>query len=183
MEVATLRITDAGPLRKDSFHDSNGLFLNRPTQMPHIEPGGAAMERQDLVLAALAAGGENASYWPVQVQKLLFLIDREASALVNGPHFDFKPYDYGPFDRAVYLELDSLAAQGLINIQNTGRYRVYSLTPEGYRQGSSNLSQVSLARSYIEQAARWVRSLSFQQLVAAIYRRYPDMKVNSVFRV
>ena len=45
------------------------------------------MERPNLVLAALAAGGENASYWPVQVQKLLFLIDREASALVGGPHF------------------------------------------------------------------------------------------------
>jgi len=27
-----------------------------------------------------------------------------------------------------------------------------------------------------------VLSLNFQQLVAAIYRRYPDMKVNSVFR-
>src|SRR5207248_1751684 len=77
------------------------------------------MERHNLVLAALAAGGENASYWPVQVQKLLFLIDREASALVGGPHFDFKPYDYGPFDRAVYVELDALSAQGFVSTSTT----------------------------------------------------------------
>jgi uncharacterized protein YwgA len=141
------------------------------------------MERQNLVLAALAAGGENASYWPVQVQKLLFLVDREAAALVDGPHFEFKPYDYGPFDRAVYIELEQLSTQGLVEMQNTGRYRVYSLSPKGYRQGVESLRMLSgAARSYIEQAARWVRRLSFQQLVAAIYKRYPDMKVNSVFR-
>jgi uncharacterized protein len=141
------------------------------------------MERRNLVLAALAAGGENASYWPVQVQKLLFLIDREASALVDGPHFEFKPYDYGPFDRAVYVELESLSTQGLVGMQNTGRYRVYSLSPEGYRRGAESLRGLGDAAStYVEQAARWVRSLSFQQLVAAIYNRYPDMKVNSVFR-
>ena len=141
------------------------------------------MERRNLVLAALAAGGENANYWPVHVQKLLFLIDREASALVNGPHFQFKPYDYGPFDRAVYVELQALSTQGLVEIQDTGRYSVYSLSPEGYRQGVARLHELGdSARAYIEQAARWVRSLSFQQLVAAIYNHYPDMKVNSVFR-
>jgi len=141
------------------------------------------MERENLVLAALAAGGENATYWPVQVQKLLFLIDREASALVGGPHFQFAPYDYGPFDRAVYVALDALAARGLVDVQNTGRYRVYSLSPEGFQQGNLNLNGLGgSARTYIEQVARWVRGLSFQQLVAAIYNRYPDMKVNSVFR-
>jgi uncharacterized protein len=141
------------------------------------------MERQNLVLAALAAGGENASYWPVQVQKLLFLIDREASALVDGPHFDFRPYDYGPFDRAVYVGLESLSTQGLVEVQSTGRYRIYSLSPDGYRRGVTHLRGFGDAtRLYIERAARWVRSLSFQQLVAAIYKHYPDMKVNSVFR-
>src|SRR5262245_42134585 len=97
------------------------------------------MERQNLVLAALAGGGENASYQPVQVQKLLFLVDREASALVGGPHFDFIPYDYGPFDQAVYVELGSLSTQGLVEVQSTGRYRIYSLSPDGYRQGVAHL--------------------------------------------
>ena len=51
---------------------------------------------ENLVLAALAAGGENATFSPVQVQKLLFVLDREASPHIDGPHFNFIPYDYGP---------------------------------------------------------------------------------------
>ena len=42
------------------------------------------MDTRDLMLSARAAGGPNAIYNPVQVQKLLFLIDREAASLVGG---------------------------------------------------------------------------------------------------
>ncbi len=69
---------------------------------------GRTMQRRNLILAALAAGGENASFTPAQAQKLFFLIDRKAASLVDGPHFDFQPYDYGPFDKAVYDELARL---------------------------------------------------------------------------
>jgi hypothetical protein len=41
------------------------------------------MERDDIILAGLAAGGENATFTPVQVQKLFFLIDREAARVNN----------------------------------------------------------------------------------------------------
>jgi hypothetical protein len=141
------------------------------------------MTREELVLASLAAAGENASFSPVQVQKLLFLIDREAAEHVSGPHFSFKPYDYGPFDRAEYEVLDLLEIKRLIRAYHNGRYQLYALTEEGFEHGSATLQRTSApARSYIEQAAEWVRGLSFSQLVAAIYSRYPDMKVNSVFR-
>ena len=35
---------------------------------------------------------------------------------------------------------------------------------------------------YIRQLLVWVRRLSFSSLVAAIYREFPDMKENSVFK-
>jgi uncharacterized protein len=141
------------------------------------------MTRSEMVLAALAAGGQNATFTPVQVQKLFFLLDKEASHLVGGPYFQFAPYDYGPFDRSVYDELDRLAKNALTLIQSTGRYRVYGLSPEGFQEGSKALNQLSEnAKSYVVSVAGWVRQLSFEQLVAAIYNRYPDMKVNSVFR-
>jgi hypothetical protein len=141
------------------------------------------MNRHELVLAALAAAQENATFSPVQVQKLFFLIDREAAALVGGPHFDFRPYDYGPFDSAVYGVLTSLEHEGFVQSLPSGRYRLYSLTPEGCQQGSRLLSTLgNNARAYLEQVTTWVRRLSFAQLVAAIYNKYPDMKVNSVFR-
>lgn len=141
------------------------------------------MERDQIVLAALAAGGENANFTPVQVQKLFFLLDREAAHLVEGPHFNFTPYDYGPFDRAVYDVLDDLARQNLARVQNTGRYRVYALSQAGFQQGAAELTRLPEgARNYIGKVAQWVRQLSFEQLVASIYNRYPEMKANSVFR-
>jgi hypothetical protein len=141
------------------------------------------MDRYELILAAFAAGGENSSYRPVQAQKLMFLVDREISALVNGPYFKFEPYDYGPFDREVYVALDDLVACGLVTAQSTDRYRVYSLSSKGFERGQEILWTVDdAARTYLEQAAKWVLRLTFQQLVSAIYKRYPDMRVNSIFR-
>jgi uncharacterized protein len=141
------------------------------------------MDRNEVLLAGLAAGGENATFTPVQVQKMFFLLDKEAAHLTNGPHFAFEPYDYGPFDRTVYDGLDVLARIGLANVQNSGRYRVYSLTQSGFQEGSERLSKLPAnAQNYLSEVAGWVRKLSFEQLVASIYNRYPEMKVNSVFR-
>lgn len=141
------------------------------------------MTRDEILLAALAGAGEDASFTPVQVQKLFFLIDREASHLVEGPHFNFTPYDYGPFDSDVYSGIESLARRDLAKIVNAGRYRVYALSPAGFREGMNKLEELpENTRNYIEGVAAWVRQLSFEQLVAAIYKRYPEMKANSVFR-
>lgn len=141
------------------------------------------MNRSEILLAGLAAGGENATYTPVQVQKLFFLLDREAAPALGGPFFNFVPYDYGPFDQGVYAGLDDLARRDLASIQNTGRYRVYGLSPGGQSEGRRILAAMQPAtRDYVANVANWVRQLSFQQLVASIYNRYPDMKANSVFR-
>jgi len=141
------------------------------------------MNRSEILLAGLAAGGENATYTPVQVQKLFFLLDREAAAALGGPFFKFVPYDYGPFDQAVYAGLDDLARSDLASIQSTGRYRVYGLSRSGRAEGSRILATLQPAtREYVVNVANWVRQLSFQQLVASIYNKYPDMKANSVFR-
>lgn len=135
-----------------------------------------------MMLTGLAAAGASASFTPVQVQKLFFLIDREIPRFVGGPHFSFRPYDYGPFDSAVYDTLDILSIQGLVEIESSGRYRVYSLTSSGYDAGQKLLAQlVPEVNKFIADAANWVLSLRFDQLVSAIYRRYPDMKVNSIF--
>jgi uncharacterized protein len=141
------------------------------------------MNRGEIVLAGLAAAGENATLTPVQVQKLFFLLDREAAPVLEGPHFNFQAYDYGPFDRDVYSELEELARQNFVVVHNTGRYRLYQLSQEGFQQGDEILDGLAAnAQDYITSVAEWVRKLSFQQLVASIYNRYPEMKAKSVFR-
>lgn len=141
------------------------------------------MDRGDYVLAVLSAGSEQARFSPVQVQKLFFLLDREVPDQVGGPYFSFQPYDYGPFDSKVYNELDRLELLSLVDRVGHGSYRNYLLTPEGIRRGQTALATLpEELRRYIGDLSKWTRSLSFNQLVSEIYRRYPDMKVNSVFK-
>ena len=121
---------------------------------------------------------------PVQIQKLLFLIDREIPKLVGGPHFDFEPYQYGPFDSTVYSELRSLRAKGLVDVDLIwwGR-RGYSLSPEGQEKGEAILGELNeKAQAFIQKTSKFVRGLSFSKLVAAIYKAYPEMRENSVFQ-
>lgn len=141
------------------------------------------MDKTDITLAALSsANGE--VFTPVQVQKLLFLIDKRLAEETGGPHFDFKPYDYGPFDAEVYRVLEDLSADGLVEtISNRElRWKKYRITPDGIEKGKAALEQLpSDASDYISRLATFVTSMSFAELVGTIYNAYPEMKVNSVF--
>ena len=60
------------------------------------------MNREQYVLASMSMA-KNQALSPVQAQKFFFLLEKNASCVVaDEPYFDFKPYDYGPFDRSVY---------------------------------------------------------------------------------
>lgn len=140
--------------------------------------------REEIVLAALTPA-EGVPHTPVQVQKLLFLVDRNLASLIGGPKFKFEPYHYGPFDQAVYSTLQDLARQGLVEItqSNEGNWREYRLTPEGRSRGADVLAALDeRARDYIQRASQFVRRLSFTELVSAIYKAYPEMRERSVFQ-
>ena len=139
--------------------------------------------RQSLVLAALFAGESGSEVSPVQAQKLFFLIDKNAAHLCNGPWFNFTPYDYGPFDSAVYGDLDWLSHEGDIETVRNGRYRTYRLTEQGRVKAQRALLSFSPdAQDYFARAKEWVKSLSFRDLVNAIYQAYPETRANSIFR-
>lgn len=141
------------------------------------------MERLEFVLAAMAPAGTD-PYSPVQIQKLLFLLDVNVADATGGPHFNFEPYDYGPFDKQVYRELDALGSDNLVEIgPSIGlKTKTFRLTCDGEALGQEALCALSPPiQTYIKEASDFVRSLSFSQLVSAIYAAYPDMSVNSVF--
>ena len=122
----------------------------------------------------------------MQVQKILFLIDQNISAAIGGKQFDFTAYDYGPFDKSIYKDLLDLNKLGLVEIENAnnqGLVRKYSLTAQGLKMGQEKLSTLPAnVQAYVNQVVVWAKSLSFSQLVGAIYNAYPDMRVNSIFR-
>lgn len=140
------------------------------------------MNRDEVVLAAMAAAPGRA-FQPVHVQKLFFLLDRKLATDLGGPHFNFTAYDYGPFDQAVYATLEGLNERGLVAIdKEPDSVRAYKLTDAGNAAGRTELEGLSAeARGRIEKLATFVASLSFRDLVSAIYRAYPEMKAKSVF--
>jgi uncharacterized protein len=140
------------------------------------------MTRDELILAAMSPGG-GYRYSPVQVQKLLFLIDRQIPGDVGGPHFHFEPYHYGPFDREVYRELELLAGRGLVAIDCTCSPRTFALTAEGGHWGDAHLKRLPRdTQDFIVRTSNFVRTQSFSSLVSAIYKAFPEMQENSVFQ-
>ncbi len=112
------------------------------------------MLRSQFVMMAISANGRGTSFDPVRIQKLLFLIDKEAAAHVDSPHFEFQPNLCGPFDKAVFEELDALSGDGKVLVRRTGSSYAHALTQSGHEDGMEALTEVSMeARQYIEDAA------------------------------
>ncbi|HEY0842089.1 hypothetical protein [Methylotenera sp.] len=141
------------------------------------------MNKSDLLLSALAAG-EKSEYTPVQIQKLMFLLDKNISNRLGGPFFDFRPYDYGPFDASIYEDLRELERQGYISTSPSSRgWKKYQLTDTGLSKAKESSAEIDAKIfDYIKAVSNFVRSLSFADLVSSIYKAYPEMKVNSIFK-
>ena len=143
------------------------------------------MTRQQLLLAMLAAS-DGHFYEPVQIQKAIFLVTRNLPDLVDEDRsYRFQPYDYGPFDSQVYSDARELRNRGLalISTAASGNWSTYAASEQGYLEGRQILDRIAPRdRNYIRRISRWVRELSFAQLVAAIYNEYPEMRENSVFK-
>ncbi len=141
------------------------------------------MDRKQIVLAAMSTGNCDL-YTPVQVQKLFFLIDRNVAEKLQGhAFFNFEPYNYGPFDREVYTTLNELTWDGYVETVPQGTWTSYKLTDKGQDIGAKILDSIpENLRNYIRNVSQFVRKLSFSELVRAIYKKYPEMRVNSAFQ-
>ncbi len=139
----------------------------------HLQP------RDWTLLALAAAGGREVS--PVQLQKSMFLLGRQMPEAVGDGFYKFEPYNYGPFDRRVYVDAEHMQAQGLTSLNNQGRFTTYAATPQGMRRALQLREANPRAAAYLDQVVKWALSLSFTQLVRAIYEQYPEMREKSVF--
>jgi len=142
------------------------------------------MNRNDFVLAVFASSN-NAIYSPVQIQKLFFLIEKKIPELSKNNYFNFTPYNYGPFDPEIYDVISELVNNGDLKLINYPNSRIikYSTTDKGQIRGKQILQSLGENTiSKIKILSEFVRKLSFSELVSAIYKEYPGMKENSIFR-
>jgi uncharacterized protein YwgA len=141
------------------------------------------MDRKDWTLLVIdAADGKGLS--PVQLQKCLFLLGQKLPTQVEDSFYNFIPHNYGPFDPSIYLDAKLLADEGLVNISQTfgTRYPIYRITSEGVKVARELEAEMpSYVTEYVKRLVIWSQSLSFEQLIKAIYKNYPEFRVNSVF--
>ncbi|MCY4466573.1 MAG: hypothetical protein OXE46_13665 [Chloroflexi bacterium] len=139
------------------------------------------MKRTDLLLKIIAAAnGEPLT--PAQLQKVAFILGMERPNHIPDDYYKFIKYDYGPFSAQVYRDAEQLEREGkvIISIHPRGGWRQYSATIAGIQSEAQEISdEVS---TYIKDKVRWARELSFQELVRAVYRKYPSFRENSVFQ-
>lgn len=142
------------------------------------------MERMHWTLLVIDEAGSS-GLSPLQLQKSLFLIGKNLPTEIGDSYYEFVPYNYGPFDSRVYSDAQHLVNQGLVQmIQVMGRnWSYYTITKSGQDKArhirETEVSQ--RASEYVSTVVKWVQSLSFAQLLSAIYQKYPEYKAKSVF--
>lgn len=143
------------------------------------------MNPTDTTLLAIACAPRPLQ--PVQLQKSLFLLARKTprDMLAEGARYDFKAYDYGPFDSQIYNDAEQLEQQGLVTIRKPPETRYKEFTATAAGKARADLLKQEMAPqvyNYLRDLVTYTQSVTFNQLVGAIYREFPDMKENSVFR-
>ena len=142
------------------------------------------LTRQDWLLLTLSRSPDGAMS-PVQLQKALFLFGQEVGGSVGTRFYSFVPYDYGPFDAAIYVDLRRMMHEGHVGGEwSPGRsWKNYTLTGPG-RKAAHMLESEADARlvEFLGRIVVWVRGRSFSDLLRSVYAAYPEFAVNSVFR-
>lgn len=144
------------------------------------------MNPKDWTLLVIASADRQAIQ-PVQLQKSLFLIAKNVPPQILGPQpfYNFSPYDYGPFCSSVYNDAEQLEMEGLVTIHRPpqSRYKSYIATDSGSLKAQTCLQRLPAEiADYVKKVVSFSQRLSFNELVGAIYKAYPDMRVNSVFK-
>jgi len=140
------------------------------------------MKRSDWVLLAIVLG-KNA-LTPAQLQKSLFLLGKKFPELEKEDFYSFIAYNYGPFDVTIYSDAEILEKEGkIIRRFFPGRdWPEYSPTEEGRDAAKEIKTEAGKNKVvFLEKAVAWTQSMSFHELIRAIYSHYPEYKKNSVF--
>lgn len=123
---------------------------------------------------------------PLQMQKALFLIGQNLPAFVGANYYDFKPYNYGPFDATIYRDLDESCDEGFVALhpvpdRDWSEYEITRAGVELAERVGGSLSEGAL--DYIDRVVVWTRSTPFADLLGAIYREYPKYAAKSLFNI
>lgn len=144
------------------------------------------IDRQLLPLALLYANNEQEIQGRTRLQKLVFLIQKEFKDNRLPGKYNYIPYDYGPFAKKLYEDLDYLKDRGFIKeskktIEDDKVKYNYTLTPEGRAHLEQQPDQkIDRVLQLAETIKSDFNDLSLPELLDYVYTKYPDYAENSV---
>lgn len=135
-------------------------------------------ERKDILLAMLALAGK-CGYSSTELQKLIFLADKNCPEIFSNQRYVFSPDTFGPVAEQIFDDVQELSHARLAAIIAKRTHRYYA-TSEGMKRGMEIFASLSFAeRDYIKKISEYVRSLEFTQLSESLNHAYPEF-VNEV---
>ena len=134
--------------------------------------------------------------------KLTFLLGQESKASAVVPdYFKHFAYDFGPFDDAVYRDIDALERLGLVSTRSPDSAgaavwhfsptmahqvdAVYRLTPRGKKYAEALMRAEQSDSGLIRDLKRIVEEygqLSHDELLLYVYENYPEYTTKSIIR-
>jgi hypothetical protein len=140
----------------------------------------------DWLLLLIAARPSRAGLDPIRLQKGMFLLAREAG-IAPRERYWFVPYNYGPMSPALYRDLERMESEGLIerNLVLDESWRRLTPTEAGTRRARTLRRRARRASpqavSELSRIKKAIVSMTFSELIADVYRRYPYFAQRSVF--
>lgn len=150
------------------------------TRFSSCMPHSASLTREDVLL--LLVDGADGKYPtdPVRLMKGAFLVVRRGQN--EWKHlFQFRGYDYGPFDPQVYDTKDTLVLRDLLEV-GRGRYEQYELTDRGREKVTEARHRLGADADWIRRIGSYTSNRSFNQLLEDIYAEYPEFRERSIYR-
>src|ERR1039458_7419806 len=124
------------------------------------------MNRENWTLLAISLGGDE-GLTPAQLQKVLFLTGKTYPKTLS-EFYTFKPYNYGPFDKQIYLDAEALATDGLVEMiaRDGNTWSYYCISEKGSERAKALIeNEDTRPVSYMAKIVKWAQSLTFGQLV------------------
>ena len=168
------------------------IYLVPLKHLCHAGRGGITMDAQcaltprQSTLLLFLDGDPGVTLDPVRIMKGLFLVAQQAPEdwLAAQSRYSFEAYHYGPFSADIYQDIVALRRMDLVECHEVSgqNWCRYSLTDGGRLAAKLTAGDVDTRLvGYIGRLRDWVTSLSFNELLTAIYDRYPEYARNSVF--
>jgi hypothetical protein len=141
--------------------------------------------RQKLLLLFLSVDEDKLD--PIRIQKGMFIFGQEAPKDWIPPteRYKFVPYNFGPCSFELYDDLSLLEVLGFLNseIIPGKSWNYYSLTKKG--KGIIPEIMKSFPREAYEfmiQIRQFLKKVTFEILLKAVYKAYPKYAEKSVFK-